>query len=84
MGLVGLHAVPRAAAERWDHDLVESKSARGEGALLAAFQAAGLLVDAVTAAHGHQGKVDGLTKLAKLDFLLRYPALPRGPRRRRV
>jgi hypothetical protein len=52
---------------------VESKSARGEGALLAAFQAAGLLVDAVTAAHGHQGKVDGLTKLAKLDFLLYYP-----------
>jgi hypothetical protein len=40
--------------------------------------------DAVTAAHGHQGKVDGLTKLAKLDFLLRYPALPRGARRRRV
>jgi len=34
-----------------------------------------LLVDAVTSAHGHQGKVDGLTKLAKLDFLLRYPAL---------
>lgn len=34
-----------------------------------------LLVDAVTATHGHQGKVDGLTKLAKLDFLLRYPAL---------
>ena len=32
-----------------------------------------LLVDAVTAAHGHQGKVDGLTKLAKLDFLLYYP-----------
>lgn len=34
-----------------------------------------LLVDAVAATHGHQGKVDGLTKLAKLDFLLRYPAL---------
>ncbi len=34
-----------------------------------------LLVDAVAAARGHQGKVDGLTKLAKLDFLLRYPAL---------
>jgi hypothetical protein len=33
-----------------------------------------LLVDAVAAADGHQGKVDGLTKLAKLDFLLRYPA----------
>jgi hypothetical protein len=33
-----------------------------------------LLVDAVAAARGHQGKVDGLTKLAKLDFLLRYPA----------
>jgi hypothetical protein len=43
-----------------------------------------LLVDAVTAAHGHQGKADGLTKLAKLDFLLRYPALPRGARRRRI
>ncbi|HVB45639.1 MAG TPA: hypothetical protein VNF47_23435 [Streptosporangiaceae bacterium] len=34
-----------------------------------------LLIDAVAAAQGHQGKVDGLTKLAKLDFLLRYPAL---------
>jgi hypothetical protein len=34
-----------------------------------------LLIDAVAAARGHQGKVDGLTKLAKLDFLLRYPAL---------
>ena len=34
-----------------------------------------LLVDAVAAARGHQGRVDGLTKLAKLDFLLRYPAL---------
>jgi hypothetical protein len=34
-----------------------------------------LLVDAVAATQGHQGKVDGLTKLAKLDFLLRYPAL---------
>jgi hypothetical protein len=33
-----------------------------------------LLVDAVASAQGHQGKVDGLTKLAKLDFLLRYPA----------
>jgi hypothetical protein len=34
-----------------------------------------LLVAAVAAAQGHSGKVDGLTKLAKLDFLLRYPAL---------
>lgn len=34
-----------------------------------------LLVTAVADARGHQGKVDGLTKLAKLDFLLRYPAL---------
>lgn len=34
-----------------------------------------LLVTAVADAQGHQGKVDGLTKLAKLDFLLRYPAL---------
>jgi len=34
-----------------------------------------LLVTAVAAAQGHSGKVDGLTKLAKLDFLLRYPAL---------
>src|SRR5580698_8548027 len=34
-----------------------------------------LLVDAVAATKGHQGKIDGLTKLAKLDFLLRYPAL---------
>lgn len=30
-----------------------------------------LLVDALT---GHTGSMDGLTKLAKLDFLLRYPA----------
>ena len=29
-----------------------------------------LLVDALT---GHNGSLDGLTKLAKLDFLLRYP-----------
>ncbi|MCX4832493.1 hypothetical protein OG746_27515 [Streptomyces sp. NBC_01016] len=34
-----------------------------------------LLVDAVSKAAGHAGKLDGLTKLAKLDFLLRYPAL---------
>jgi hypothetical protein len=34
-----------------------------------------LLVDAVAATKGHSGKVDGLTKLAKLDFLLRYPVL---------
>ncbi|MEV0052443.1 hypothetical protein AB0H34_18300 [Saccharopolyspora shandongensis] len=34
-----------------------------------------LLVTAVAAGHGHGGKLDGLTKLAKLDFLLRYPAL---------
>jgi hypothetical protein len=34
-----------------------------------------LLVTAVAAAQGHARKVDGLTKLAKLDFLLRYPAL---------
>lgn len=34
-----------------------------------------LLVTAVAAARGHAGKLDGLTKLAKLDFLLRYPAL---------
>jgi hypothetical protein len=34
-----------------------------------------LLVDTVADAQGHAGKVDGLTKLAKLDFLLRYPAL---------
>lgn len=34
-----------------------------------------LLVTAVTNAKGHGGKLDGLTKLAKLDFLLRYPAL---------
>lgn len=30
-----------------------------------------LLVDAIT---GAGGKIDGLTKIAKLDFLLRYPA----------
>jgi hypothetical protein len=34
-----------------------------------------LLVDAVCATKGHARKLDGLTKLAKLDFLLRYPAL---------
>ncbi|MFE0118894.1 hypothetical protein ACFWZA_12445 [[Kitasatospora] papulosa] len=34
-----------------------------------------LLVTAVTETPGHQGKLDGLTKLAKLDFLVRYPAL---------
>ena len=34
-----------------------------------------LLVTAVAAEHGHASKLDGLTKLAKLDFLLRYPAL---------
>lgn len=34
-----------------------------------------LLITAVAAVPGHSGKVDGLTKLAKLDFLLRYPVL---------
>ncbi|MCE7008195.1 hypothetical protein LWC34_36060 [Kibdelosporangium philippinense] len=34
-----------------------------------------LLVDAVSRTKGNAGKLDGLTKLAKLDFLLRYPAL---------
>lgn len=34
-----------------------------------------LLVRAVAANPGHQRKLDGLTKLAKLDFLIRYPAL---------
>ncbi|MDA3626150.1 hypothetical protein OU415_11945 [Saccharopolyspora sp. WRP15-2] len=34
-----------------------------------------LLVTAVSGTRGHAGKLDGLTKLAKLDFLLRYPAL---------
>lgn len=34
-----------------------------------------LLVTAVAAEQGHARKLDGLTKLAKLDFLLRYPAL---------
>lgn len=34
-----------------------------------------LLVAAVSRAKGNGGKLDGLTKLAKLDFLLRYPAL---------
>jgi hypothetical protein len=33
-----------------------------------------LLVDAVSTAPGHAKKLDGLTKLAKLDFLVRYPA----------
>lgn len=34
-----------------------------------------LLVQAVAAEPGHNRKLDGLTKLAKLDFLVRYPAL---------
>ena len=34
-----------------------------------------LLVDAVASEPGHQRKLDGVTKLAKLDFLVRYPAL---------
>lgn len=34
-----------------------------------------LLVQAVAADSGHARKLDGLTKLAKLDFLVRYPAL---------
>jgi hypothetical protein len=34
-----------------------------------------LLVKAVAADPGHARKLDGLTKLAKLDFLIRYPAL---------
>lgn len=34
-----------------------------------------LLTDAVCSASGHARKLDGLTKLAKLDFLLRYAAL---------
>jgi hypothetical protein len=33
-----------------------------------------LLVDSVAAEPGHARKLDGLTKLAKLDFLVRYPA----------
>ncbi|MCC3279486.1 hypothetical protein LJ754_10000 [Arthrobacter sp. zg-Y40] len=34
-----------------------------------------LLVTAVASEAGHSRKLDGLTKLAKLDFLTRYPAL---------
>jgi len=34
-----------------------------------------LLVTAVSSAPGHARKLDGLTKLAKLDFLTRYPGL---------
>jgi hypothetical protein len=34
-----------------------------------------LLVAEVARVKGNAGKLDGLTKLAKLDFLLRYPAL---------
>ncbi|GAA1749172.1 hypothetical protein [Streptomonospora arabica] len=34
-----------------------------------------LLVDAVAHAHPEPGAIDGLTKLAKLDFLVRYPML---------
>jgi hypothetical protein len=34
-----------------------------------------ILIDAVAGTPGHANKLDGLTKLAKLDFLLRYPAL---------
>jgi len=34
-----------------------------------------LLIDAVSSEASHARKLDGLTKLAKLDFLIRYPAL---------
>jgi len=34
-----------------------------------------LLVAAVAGSEGHSRKLDGLTKLAKLDFLVRYPAV---------
>ena len=34
-----------------------------------------MLVTAVAGSNGHAKKLDGLTKLAKLDFLARYPAL---------
>jgi hypothetical protein len=34
-----------------------------------------LLVDRVSRLKGHGMKLDGLTKLAKLDFLVRYPSL---------
>lgn len=34
-----------------------------------------LLIDAVSQIKGNAGKLDGLTKLAKLDFLVRYPSL---------
>ena len=34
-----------------------------------------LLVVAVASSDGHSRKLDGLTKLAKLDFLVRYPGL---------
>ncbi|GAA4126896.1 hypothetical protein [Actinomadura keratinilytica] len=34
-----------------------------------------ILVAVIAQTKGHAGKLDGLTKLAKLDFLLRYPAL---------
>ena len=34
-----------------------------------------LLVNAVAQLPGNAGKLDGLTKLAKLDFIARYPAL---------
>lgn len=34
-----------------------------------------LLIDAVSSTDGHAKKLDGLTKLAKLDFLTRYPAV---------
>lgn len=34
-----------------------------------------LLVTAISATDGHARKLDGLTKLAKLDFLTRYPGL---------
>ena len=35
-----------------------------------------LLVRAVAEEPGNAGKLDGLTKLAKLDFLVRYPRWP--------
>ncbi len=34
-----------------------------------------ILVTIVSSTKGHSAKIDGLTKLAKLDFLIRYPTL---------
>ncbi|MFI9004921.1 hypothetical protein [Streptomyces sp. NPDC053541] len=58
----------KASYENLELQLLREDSAYHQARVL-------LLVDAVVRSSGHSKKLDGLTKLAKLDFLLRYPAL---------